>query len=198
MADTAPLDRLERASRFSAILMAMGALVIFAALGLTYAQHRTMQAEIGLREQEVARASSTMFRLQEYSEKLRGYIERQRAGLTELRAAVVAFHRREYDTALSRYDETLRTNPDNAYVLNLKAYSLFTLNRVDEAVEVQKKGVEVDDEYAWGFFDLARFQCAAGDFRRARGSIARARNEGLDSWMQSDEEFQKLCGPILN
>jgi hypothetical protein len=56
-----------------------------------------------------------------------------------------------------------------------------------------------DPEYAWGYFDLARFQCANGLFDDARRSRDTALQErpGLRAIMEKDREFAGLCGLIL-
>lgn len=116
------------------------------------------------------------------------------------RNAIAAFHQRDFDTAVALYDQALRADPGNAYVLNLKAYSLFKSKRLSQAVGTQRESLRADPEYAWGYFDLARFQCAAGDFNEARKSIAIAREKGgasLIQKMEGDGEFRRLCRSVL-
>jgi tetratricopeptide (TPR) repeat protein len=165
------VDRLEKTSRFSAILAVLGAAVVFAALWLSYSQLRTLQTEVNSLRQEIGGL---------------------REALTASRDAIIAFHQRDYNEAVALYDQALHADPNNAYLLNLKAYSLFKLKRFQEAIKVQKESIRIDPDYAWGFFDLARFQCATGDFNAARTSIG----EALDK-MKNDGEFQKLCAAIL-
>jgi hypothetical protein len=65
----------------------------------------------------------------------------------------------------------------------------------------------VNPSYAWGYFDLARFQCAARQFDEANESIQKAlstaEKEGeqgrgwMTKLMESDGEFQRLCRPVL-
>jgi tetratricopeptide (TPR) repeat protein len=119
---------------------------------------------------------------------------------TLTRNAIAAFHRRDFDTAVALYDRALRADPGNAYVLNLKAYSLFKGERLSNAIGTQRESLRVDPEYAWGYFDLARFQCAAGNFDEARKSIQMAREKGgawLSRKMEGDGEFRRLCRPAL-
>jgi hypothetical protein len=116
------------------------------------------------------------------------------------RDAIRAFHRRDYDTAVALYDRVLLADPENAYLLNLKAYSLFKRKLLGQAIDVQKESVRVDPQYAWGYFDLARFQCASGRFDDARESIELAREKGgpwLIEKMQGDGEFRRLCKRVL-
>ena len=119
---------------------------------------------------------------------------------TLTRNAIGAFHLRDYDTAVALYDQALRADPGNAYVLNLKAYSLFKSKRLSTAIGAQKESVRVDPTYAWGYFDLARFQCAAGNFDEARENIKIAKEKGgtsLSRKMKGDGEFRRLCAPVL-
>jgi tetratricopeptide (TPR) repeat protein len=94
-------------------------------------------------------------------------------------------------------DEALSSDPDNAYVQNLRAYALFRLGRVDTALEGQRRSVAADPSYAWGYFDLARFLCAVSPPRidEARKAAAKAieLRPDLRGRMQADGEFQKLC-----
>jgi tetratricopeptide (TPR) repeat protein len=208
MNSSALIERLGRASRVSGLLMALGALVVAVALWLSYAQLRALQADVNSLASEATRLEKQNSDLRQDAEKMRREMAGLREALAASRYAIEAFHQRDYSTAVSFYDQALRADPSNAYLLNLKAYSLFKLNRVGEAIDVQRQSLRADPEYAWGYFDLARFQCAAGRldearragfFDDARQSIASAleRRPGLRAIMAKDGEFQKLCGPVL-
>lgn len=186
------LDRLERTSRVSSVLMALGAIVVFAALWLSYAQLRTLQTEVKSLESEAVQ-------LRQSAETMRNEIKGLREALTSSRDAIVAFHQRDYGTAVAFYDQALHADPNNAYLLNLKAYSLFKLKRINDAIDVQGESIRIDPDYAWGYFDLARFQCAAGDFGAAGKSIeiALQKRPALHSTMEKDGEFQRLCAAVL-
>ena len=199
MDSTAVMDRLERASRTSTLLMALGAIVVLGALWLSYGQLRTLQADVKSLESEAVQLKSQNRELNKSAEAMRNEIKGLREALTASRDAIVAFHQRDYRTAVALYDQALRADPNNAYLLNLKAYSLFKLKRLGDAIGVQEEGIRIDSDYAWGFFDLARFQCAAGDFDGARKSvkIALEKSPGLRSRMEKDGEFQQLCASVL-
>jgi tetratricopeptide (TPR) repeat protein len=208
MTNSALMERLGRASRVSGLLMALGALVVAVALWVSYSQLRALQADVNSLTSEAARLEKQNADVRQDAERMRGEIAGLREALAASRYAIEAFHQRDYSTAVSFYDQALRADPNNAYLLNLKAYSLFKLNRVSEAIEVQRQSLRADPEYAWGYFDLARFQCAAGRvdearqasfFDEARRSIANAleKRPGLRAIMAKDGEFQKLCGPVL-
>ncbi len=185
------IDRLEHTSRISAILMALGAVVVLAALFLAYIEVRSLKDEaFQLKEQNSE--------LRKSADAMRGEIKGLREALMASRDAIVAFHQRDYGVAVSLYDKALRADPKNAYLLNLKAYSLFKLKRFDDAIRVQKEGLTIEPSYAWGYFDLARFQCATGHFEEAKQSVKRALEERPDlrDAMNQDGEFQRLCAPI--
>ncbi len=193
------VKRLGRASRMSGLLMALGTLVVAAALWVSYGQLRTLQAEISSSAKEAARLQEQDTNLRKDVESMRREIAGVREALAASRYAIEAFHQRDYSTAVSLYDQALRADPNNAYLLNLKAYSLFKLKRVSEAIEVQRQSLQADPEYGWGYFDLARFQCAVGSFDEARRSIDSAleKRPTLRAIMAKDGEFQRLCGPVL-
>ncbi len=193
------IERLGRASRVSGLLMALGALVVAVALWVSYGQLRVLQDKVSSLASEAAGLQKQNADLRQEGEKMRREIGGLREALAASRYAIEAFHQRDYSTAVSFYDQALRADPNNAYLLNLKAYSLFKLKRVGEALEVQRQSLQVDPGYAWGYLDLARFQCAAGSFDEARRSIASAleKRPSLHAIMAKDGEFQTLCGPVL-
>ena len=193
------IERLGRASRVSGLLMALGTLVVAVALWVSYGQLRVLQAEVGSLASEAARIQRQNADLRQEGEKMRREIGGLREALAASRYAIEAFHQRDYSMAVSLYDQALRADPNNAYLLNLKAYSLFKLKRINEAIDVQRQSLQVNPEYAWGYFDLARFQCAAGSFDEARRSIASAleKRPSLRAIMAKDGEFQTLCGRVL-
>jgi tetratricopeptide (TPR) repeat protein len=195
---SAAIERLGRASRMSGLLMALGTLVVAAALWLSYGQLRALQTEVNSLASEATRLQKQNVELRQDAEKMRREIGGLREALAASRYAIEAFHQRDYSTAVSLYDEALRADPNNAFLLNLKAYSLFKLKRVSEAIEVQQQSLRVNPEYAWGYFDLARFQCAAGLFDEARRSIGISleKRPSLREFMAKDGEFQRLCGPV--
>jgi len=195
----AMVEHVGRASRLSGLLMALGTLVVAAALWLSYGQLRVLQADVSSLAAEAARLQKQNAELRQSAENMRRDIEGLREALAASRYAIEAFHQRDYSTAVSFYDQALRADPNNAYLLNLKAYSLFKLKRVGDAIEVQRQSLAADPEYAWGYFDLARFQCANGLFDEARRSrdSALQKRPGLRAIMDKDGEFERLCGPIL-
>jgi tetratricopeptide (TPR) repeat protein len=132
---------------------------------------------------------------------VRGDLARARSSLSAARAAINAFHAGRLTDAVALYDEALASDPDNAYIQNLRAYSLFRLGRVDAAIEGQRKSVADDPTYAWGYFDLARFLCAASPARNDDAKAAAKRaielRPSMRGIMQADGEFQRVCGHSL-
>jgi tetratricopeptide (TPR) repeat protein len=204
------LERLQRTSRASAILMALGAMVVLMALWWSAGQLRNLQTEVTALDGEAGRLRTQNSDLRQQAEAMRAEIRGLREALTASRDAIIAFHQRDYARAVTLYDQALRADPKNAYLLNLKAYALFKLKRFSDAVAVQEESIRVDPSYAWGYFDLARFQCAAAraaaseatrvaHFQDARKAIKMALEgrPGLRSTMEQDGEFQGLCATVL-
>ena len=199
MANALSMDRLKRTSLISALLMGLGAVVVLGALWFSYGQLRDQQTEAVKLLKQNTDLKQQNTELNQSAEAMRKDIKGLREALTASRDAIVAFHQRDYGVAVALYDQALRADPNNAYLLNLKAYSLVKLKRIKDAIDVQKEGIRIDPSYAWGYFDLARFQCAAEDFDAARKSIEMAleKRPEFHSTMQKDGEFQNLCGSVL-
>jgi tetratricopeptide (TPR) repeat protein len=193
-------ERLEKTSRVSTILMILGASLIFFALWSSYEKLRAQRNEVSSLQLEAAQLRVENVDLNKKAEGMRNKIKGIREALTESSDAIIAFHQHDYAAAVELYGKALQADPDNAYLLNLKAYSLFKLNNIDAAIGAQNESIRIEPEYAWGYFDLARFQCAGGDFDGARKSIeiATAKDPALNSTIQSDGEFQRLCAKILH
>jgi tetratricopeptide (TPR) repeat protein len=162
-------------------------------------------AFVGLRTLERQRASLLMERqglvaeTDQYRRDLtsvRADLAKSRASLAAARAAINAFHAGRLEDAVSLYDEALAPDPDNAYIQNLRAYSLFRLGRIEAAIEGQRRSLAADPDYAWGYFDLARFLYAASPPRLDEARQAEAKaielRPGMRSIMQADGEFQRL------
>jgi len=186
------LDRLRKVSRRAMLLSALGAVIVMAALLI--ASYQLSQVEAQQKQ-----ASTALAQTRAQLEETRTGLARAQCALRESRSAIEAFHSGAYDVAVGLYDEALRCDPQNAYLLNLKAYSLFKAGRLAAAIDAQQQSLSVDSGYAWGYFDLARFQCAARAFDKAaaaRSTAIRLRPD-LAEVMRSDGEFMRLCKAIL-
>ena len=84
---------------------------------------------------------------------------------------------------------------------NLRAYALFRMGRVEEAVRRQREGLAADSSYAWGYFDLARFLCASKppQMEEARQAVQTAitLRPDLEATMRRDGEFQRVCRGLV-
>jgi len=121
-----------------------------------------------------------------------------REALTAARAGINAFHAGDYLGAVGQYDKVIRDDSSNAYLLNLRAYSLFKAGRIDEAIRSQQLSLRADPGYAWGYFDLARFECARGNWDAAKAALDRLLkvNPEMRPTADRDGEFRRLCRRI--
>lgn len=209
-----PYERFARASRRSAMISLFGFIVIFAALGYSAYQLQHLSKEVDKRSAELASLNERITQAQrELAVSLQNAdsIKQQLAlARTQLRASREAvsfvttginlYHSRMYERAVEAYNEALRLDPRNPYIANLKGYSLFKANRLEEAIRTLRHSVEVDPTYAWGFFDLARVLCANKEFSNAEDAALSGitLRPGLKDIMLSDGEFARLCKPILS
>lgn len=197
-------EDLGRASRRAALLSLLGFVAVLAAIGYAAFQLKTLERQrvALLDEQAVLVNQQTVLReeTEEYRASLaiaRTELTTARASLAAARAAINAFHAGRLEDAVRLYDEALATDPANPYLQNLRAYSLFRLGRVDAAVDGQQQSLAVDPNYAWGYFDLARFLCAASpprveDAKEAAAKAIELRPD-MRGIMQGDGEFQRVC-----
>jgi tetratricopeptide (TPR) repeat protein len=159
-------------------------------LGRVNVQRRTLLNEVGALKAEMQGYKNDL-------STVRAELARTRLSLTAARAAINAFHAGRLTDAVALYDEALSSDPGNAYIQNLRAYALFRLGRVDAAVDGQRKSIAADPNYAWGYFDLARFLCTTSPPRmedaRAAAKKAIELRPDMRAIMQSDGEFQRVC-----
>lgn len=122
-----------------------------------------------------------------------------------------------YARALATYNSALEVDPLNVYIINLKSYSQFKSGGFAEAIETMKFGLEKDPTYTHGYFDLARYQCAAENPAAALQTITDALSKAFDKsddplfpkntksdvqsklqyFLTQDGEFSRLCRSIL-
>ena len=184
------LDELGKASRRAATVSLLGFLLVMAAIGYSVFQ-------LTLLERQRISMQGELMKLRTETERYRSDLAKSRASLASARAAINAFHSGRLEDAVSLYDEALAADPENAYLQNLRAYSLFRLGRIDAALEGQRRSVSADPNYAWGYFDMARFLCATtppkiDEARKAAAKAIELRPSMLDI-MQRDGEFQRVC-----
>jgi tetratricopeptide (TPR) repeat protein len=102
-----------------------------------------------------------------------------------------------------KYDEAIALNPGDAYIQNLKSYSQFKMRDFNGAAQTLARALQLDPAYDWGYFDLARYQCAAGSSEAALATLTKAADARGDSirssinfFLSQDGEFRRLCAPI--
>lgn len=118
------------------------------------------------------------------------------------RATAPAERNANFQRAVASYDEALRLDPDNAYVLDLKSYSQFMMGDLEGAIASVQAALAADPNYIYGYSELARYACAARRFDVAVQAFndAKAQTGGSDpgfiGLMQQDGEFANLCGSV--
>ena len=75
---------------------------------------------------------------------LRAELQGARDATPVLTQAINAFHRREYDRAIVKYDEALKLNPGDAYIHNLKSYSQFKAGDFPGAAETMSRALQIN------------------------------------------------------
>lgn len=193
------LQRLRKISRSATVFSALGAIVTISALLLAGYQLTRIEAK---QRDATAALIQTHLQLDSTREQLsaaRSSLSQAQCAVRQSRLAIEAFHQGDYGIANQFYDEALRCDPENAYLLNLKAYSLFRAGKTESAIEAQEQGLRVDSKYAWGYFDLARFFCAAKSYGKAADarSTALSLRPDLADVMKHDGEFMRLCASIV-
>jgi tetratricopeptide (TPR) repeat protein len=191
------LDQLGRASRRAAAVSLLGFIFVLIAIGYAYVQlHKLEDSRTRLEAEQRLLLQQT----KDYKDRLhvvQSQLSTSRAALASARAAINAFHSGDLKEALNLYDEALGSDPDNAYLQNLRAYTLFRLHRVQDAINGERRSVAIDPNYAWGYFDLARFLCAnaPSDLAEAQNAAQRAiaLRPDIRAIMENDGEFQRVC-----
>lgn len=190
------VDQLGKASRRAALLSLLGFIGVGAAFAYAITSLHSLELQRAALVQERQTLIQETLSYRRDLANVRAHLTRARKSLAASRAAINAFHAGRLSDAVSLYDEALAGDPDNAYLQNLRAYSLFRLGRIDAAIEGQQRSLAADPNYAWGYFDLARFLYAASP---PRISEARAAEEkaiqlrpDMRSIMLADGEYQTL------
>lgn len=125
-------------------------------------------------------------------------LSKAREAVSLVSQAINFYHAHRYDEAVVTYDRALELDPENPFIHNLKGYSLFKAKKHNESVLEQKKAIDLDHNFAWAYFDMARAHCAGGQFAQAKHAIEKALElrPDLKTTMKEDGEFQRLCGKL--
>ena len=151
-------------------------------------------------EKEIDEKKTAIARIEEEIINERQQLRASREAVAFVTYGINFYHQGRYENAIAAYNQALSLDSLNAYILNLKGYSLFKAKRFDEAVDVLSRAVNVQPDYAWGYFDLARASCANGNFDLATNAIKKAieLRPDLATAMRNDGEFTRFCKPILS
>lgn len=191
------VQELGKASRRAAVLTLFGFLLVLGAIGYAVLELRGLERQKTVLETQQRELKADIQKYKNELDELHAALAKARGALMSARAAINAFHAGHLQDAVALYDEALISDPNNAYLQNLRAYALFRLGRVDAALEGERLSVASDPSYAWGYFDLARFLCAASPPRIQEAKDAARKSIELrpemHERMQSDGEFQKVC-----
>jgi len=154
-------------------------------------------------EEEEMKAQEAVLTLEQRAVALREELKGARAATPVLAEAIRAFHAGDYDQAILKYNEALRLDPRNAYIHNLKSYSQFKAADYSGAARTMSSALQLDPAYGWGYFDLARYECAAGAHGAALNTIEAAIKTRGDEirelllfFLTEDGEFRRLCADI--
>jgi len=162
----------------------------------TYQRAESAQQEVQVVTKEKEQETRTLTKKLEDSQEA---LETEKKALPPVdpeKAGIKEYHLGRYNDAVKSYDEALKKDPNNAYIWNLKGYSLFKAGRYEESLNALRKSVQVDPQYAWGYFDLARVYCKV---KQHENAVAAARTAvklwpGIQGKMSNDKEFKMLCG----
>ena len=188
----------ERPTRLVSLLTLMGTVAVVVAFLVAGNELRDTTARLKDLRNEAERLLAQNRELANQSDSLKKAVEGLREALTAARAGINAYHAGDYLGAVALYDIVIRGDSTNAYLLNLRAYSLFKAGRIADAVRGQELSLRADSTYSWGYFDLARFQCASGQWEPAKAAIRRLLllAPGMRDTMNRDVEFRRYCRPI--
>lgn len=186
------LARLGRTSMLSSVVSLLGLAVFVGALLYGRQQIARIDAQRAALRAETDSALGALT-------LARDSLASARCALSSSRAAIAGFHRHDYRGAIALYDEALRCDPNNAYLLNLKAYAAFKSNDLALAITTQRRSLALDSTYAWGYMDLGRFLCATGDTVEGRKALERSLRlqREMRGIMSGDTELPRVCGTGL-
>ena len=187
MTTTLAPTAVHRGSRLWSILTILGTLAVVVAFIIAGQQLTVAAAAVTALRRTADTLTSQVDSLKRETAGLR-------EALTAARAGINAFHAGDYLGAVGQYDQVIRNDSSNAYLLNLRAYSLFKAGRIDDAIYSQQLSIRANPGYTWGYFDLARFECARGNWDAAREALDRLLklHPGMRTTVDRDGEFRRL------
>jgi tetratricopeptide (TPR) repeat protein len=173
-------------------------------------QRTRLEKQIGEAQARVAQlaeaekhAREEIAALEQRAAKLRDELKGARESTPILSDAINAYHKGNYDEAVTKYDQALKLNPGDPYIRNLKSYSQYKTGDYKGAERTLSTALELNPTYDWGYFDLARYQCASGAPQEALKTINAAvakRGDKIRSdlrfFLSKDAEFTNACRQI--
>lgn len=163
-------------------------------------QIRVAAADVDRLAGEQQRARQEIAELERRATRLRAELQGARASTPVLSAAINAYHAGNYQDAVAKYDKALELNPGDPYIQNLKSYSQYKAGDYKGAERTLSGAMKVNPTYAWGYFDLARYECASGRHKDALKTISDAVEKGgekvrneLRVFLAKDGEFNRVC-----
>jgi len=146
--------------------------------------------------QRPSQAALDSLRAQRAADSIKSQVQaiRRRMANDSLNLAINLARSGHLRAALVKYDASLALDSTNSVTYNLKGYTLLKLGRAKEAVEVMKRGTEIDSNSTWGYYNLALAYWAVGDTVAAVNSIVRLLKLAPDfrETIRADPQFRKL------
>ena len=150
--------------------------------------------------EELAETKTRASQLDEDIRQLSEKLQNARRTTRFVSRAIVSYHSKEYARAIVFYDAALKLDPSNPWILDLKSYSQFRDNDIDGAIASINYALELEPAYLYGYSELSRYQCAAGDYEGATQTLRRAIElhgypaaELYTSLLKTDGQFKNLC-----
>jgi tetratricopeptide (TPR) repeat protein len=126
-------------------------------------------------------------------------IAAQKASAQTVEQAIRSFHRDDFTAAVRAYQRALQVDPRNPYVLDLKSYAEYKAGKLDDAIESVRRSLTIAPTYVWDYFELMRYQCAAGDYDAALetldDALAAATGGPIDPLFPKNSPSDLLTGP---
>jgi tetratricopeptide (TPR) repeat protein len=188
-----------KSSKLATLLTTLGLLIVIASITYSVFELNSLEARIRLKQSELEQIKSNMDSVKIEFIKQKQQLSASRESVYFVTQGINFFHQGLYLEAVKAYNTALSLDSLNAYILNLKGYSLFKAKRYSEAVKVLHHAVEVQPDYAWGYFDLARANCANGNYDNALKAAQKAieLRHDMINIIKNDGEFNRLCKRII-
>jgi len=138
-----------KSSKLATLLTTLGLLIVIASITYSVFELNSLEARIRLKQSELEQIKSNMDSVKIEFIKQKQQLSASRESVYFVTQGINFFHQGLYLEAVKAYNTALSLDSLNAYILNLKGYSLFKAKRYSEAVKVLHHAVEVQPDYAW-------------------------------------------------